>query len=291
MVDNDIVGGGWLELKKNTYSFRKRFSSECTTRCQLEIDVVYSSIISRKPTIDRWSRIAPLRILSFDIECLGRAGHFPDPNEDPVIQIASTLTVHGGKEGDENTTIVPKTDENDDSEVVDLLPTKDAPSRKNVLVLGTCLAIAGAEVKTFSNEKDLLLEFSKLIRKSDPDVITGYNIQNFDIPYIMNRAGKLKILNQFAHLGRILYKESKMKKSTFSSSAYGTRESTETTIHGRIMMDVLQYMYRNQKLSSYSLNAVSAEFLGQQKEDVHHSIIGDLHKGTDEDRRRLAVYW
>jgi len=38
-------------------------------------------------------------------------------------------------------------------------------------------------------------------------------------------------------------------------------------------------MYRNHKLSSYSLNSVSAEFLGQQKEDVHHSIISDLQQG------------
>ena len=74
---------------------------------------------------------------------------------------------------------------------------------------------------------------------------------------------------------------------------------------------MIQYMYRNQKLrfvvskkrslttrtyrqpdtrSSYSLNAVSAEFLGQQKEDVHHSIISDLQQGSDDDRRRLAVY-
>ena len=27
-----------------------------------------------------------------------------------------------------------------------------------------------------------------------------------------------------------------------------------------------------------------------QKEDVHHSIISDLHQGSDDDRRRLAVY-
>jgi len=40
----------------------------------------------------------------------------------------------------------------------------------------------------------------------------------------------------------------------------------ETTIHGRVIFDLLPYMFRNHKLSSYSLNSVSAEFLGQQKE-------------------------
>jgi DNA polymerase delta subunit 1 len=49
-------------------------------------------------------------------------------------------------------------------------------------------------------------------------------------------------------------------------------------------------MQRDYKLSSYSLNSVSAHFLGEQKEDVHHSIISDLQNGNPETRRRLAVY-
>ena len=49
-------------------------------------------------------------------------------------------------------------------------------------------------------------------------------------------------------------------------------------------------LMRDYKLSSYSLNAVCAHFLGEQKEDVHHSIISDLQDGDSETRRRLAVY-
>ena len=76
----------------------------------------------------------------------------------------------------------------------------------------------------------------------------------------------------------------------FQSAAYGRRANIETTIEGRVIFDMLPYMQRNHKLSSYSLNSVCAEFLGQQKEDVHHSIISDLQNGSDEDRHRLAVY-
>lgn len=49
-------------------------------------------------------------------------------------------------------------------------------------------------------------------------------------------------------------------------------------------------MYRDYKLRSYTLNAVSYHFLKQQKEDVHHSIISDLQNGTPDTRRRLATY-
>ena len=59
-------------------------------------------------------------------------------------------------------------------------------------------------------------------------------------------------------------------------SQVGTRESKEINIEGRIQFDVLQILQRDAKLASYSLNAVCAHYLGEQKEDVHHSIISDL---------------
>jgi DNA polymerase delta subunit 1 len=94
----------------------------------------------------------------------------------------------------------------------------------------------------------------------------------------------------FKMWGRIKNQPAKMKDTTFQSAAFGKRNNVETTIDGRVVYDMLPYMQRNVKLSSYSLNSVCAEFLGQQKEDVHHSIISDLQNGSDEDRHRLAVY-
>jgi hypothetical protein len=35
---------------------------------------------------------------------------------------------------------------------------------------------------------------------------------------------------------------------------------------------------------------IHSSHAGEQKEDVHHSIITDLQNGNDETRRRLAVY-
>lgn len=284
MVDNYVVGCNWLEFPAGTYSIRN--SEWKDSLCQYELDIVYTSIISHQPKTARWSRIAPLRIFSFDIECMGRPGHFPDATIDPVIQIACVLNVHGKAEGG------PGVNQNPEGSKAapDLISGNATPSRKTVLVLGTCLPIVGCEVRSFDDERELLLEWSKLMRQCDADIMTGYNIQNFDIPYLMNRAEALGIGHEFNYLGRLKHKKAYMKKSTFESSAFGKRTSVDTVIEGRIMMDVIQYMYRNEKLSSYSLNSVSAEFLEQQKEDVHHSIISVLQKGSDQDRKRLAVY-
>lgn len=161
MVDNNISGANWCELKRGSYTVRNRH----TSTCQVEFDVVFEDVVSHSIKEPRWLRIAPLRILSFDIECMGRRGVFPDPKVDPVIQIANFVTVQGEKKA----------------------------FIRNVFVLGSCLPIVGAEVFSFNSEKELLMAWSKFVRQADPDILTGYNIQNFDIKYLMDRAEALKL--------------------------------------------------------------------------------------------------
>ncbi|KAJ3307302.1 DNA-directed DNA polymerase delta [Kappamyces sp. JEL0829] len=257
MIDAKIQGMSWVELPKGSY--RPRQAGRVST-CQIEVDIHYSDVIAHAPEGD-WSKIAPLRILSFDIECAGRKGVFPEPEIDPVIQIANIITVQG----------------------------ETKPTIQNVFTLDTCGAIVGAQIHSFQKEEELLQKWSEFFVKADPDIIIGYNINGFDFPYLLDRAKALKI-NKFAYLGRIRSIQTQARDTTFSSKAFGTRNSKAINIEGRIQMDVLQLMQRDHKLRSYSLNSVSAHFLGEQKEDVHHSIISDLQNGNEETRRRLAVY-
>lgn len=256
MIDCDIVGGNWIELPPWSYQRSPRNMSYC----QIEVDILYSKLISHTP-VGKYSRMAPFRILSFDIECAGRKGHFPEPNHDPVIQIANLVTSQG----------------------------EDRPFVRNVMTLRSCSPIVGVDVMSFDNEREVLLAWRDLIREVDPDLIIGYNICKFDLPYLIERAETLKI-TEFPFLGRIRNSRVRVKDTSFSSRQYGTRESKEATIEGRVQFDLFQVMQRDYKLSSYSLNSVSAHFLGEQKEDVHHSIISDLYNGNPETRRRLAVY-
>ena len=87
MVDRGIVGGNWLELPPGGYHLRAKKSS----MCQYECDVAFDAVISHAPE-GQFSKLAPFRILSVDIECAGRRGHFPDAEHDPVIQIATMVT-------------------------------------------------------------------------------------------------------------------------------------------------------------------------------------------------------
>jgi DNA polymerase family B, exonuclease domain len=83
-------------------------------------------------TTGAWSKMAPFRILSMDIECQGRKGCFPEPEKDKVIQIATTVQHVGEKE----------------------------PFLRHVLTLSSCSAIPAAQVESFDREEDLLCRFA-----------------------------------------------------------------------------------------------------------------------------------
>ena len=135
----------------------------------------------------------------------------------------------------------------------------------------------------------MLQKWASFVRDCDPDILTGYNINNFDLPYLLNRAKTLRVDN-FSFLGRIINTPSVVKETVLQSKQMGRRENKSINIEGRVTFDLLLVLIRDYKLRSYTLNAVSYHFLGEQKEDVHHSVISDLQAGNAQTRRRLAVY-
>ena len=92
MIDNEIQGCNWVEAPAGAY--HQRSGGAKKTRCDLEIDVVFDSLVSHAPD-GPWAKLAPLRIMATDIECMGRKGHFPEPEKDPVIQISCVVQVQG----------------------------------------------------------------------------------------------------------------------------------------------------------------------------------------------------
>ncbi|XP_064904360.1 LOW QUALITY PROTEIN: DNA polymerase delta catalytic subunit [Columba livia] len=131
--------------------------------------------------------------------------------------------------------------------------------------------------------------WAEFVRLVDPDIVTGYNIQNFDLPYLLRRGEVLQVPS-FAQLGRIRGRRCRIRDAAFQSRQLGRREGKAVPMDGRVVLDLLQVLLREHKLRSYSLNAVSAHFLGEQKEDVAPGIITDLQNGSAVTRRRLAVY-
>jgi DNA polymerase delta subunit 1 len=248
----------WVEIPPKAYKLIPQHERQ--SNCQIEAEVSYRDLIAHKPE-GEWAKMAPLRILSFDIECAGRKGVFPEANQDPVIQIANVVTRYGEKK----------------------------PFVRNVFCLDTTSSIVNTQVLEFEREEDLLIKWRDFLEEVDPDLIIGYNICNFDFPYLLDRANHLKVRG-FDRWTRLPSVRSEAKSASFSSKQMGNRETKATNTNGRLQLDLLQLVQRDHQLRSYTLNSVCAQFLGEQKEDVHHTMITELFNGTPESRRRLAVY-
>ncbi|KAK3374063.1 DNA polymerase family B-domain-containing protein [Lasiosphaeria ovina] len=255
MVDCSIAGMSWVEAPANRY----QIVADRQSNCQIEAQMSYRDLIAHKPT-GEWSKMAPLRVLSFDIECAGRKGIFPEAVHDSVIQIANVVTKYGDKK----------------------------PFIRNVFCLDTTSPIVATQILDFDKEEEMLSAWQKFLEKVDPDIITGYNICNFDFPYLLDRAKHLKVQG-FEYWSRTMVR-SVAKDTNFSSKQMGNRDTKATNTNGRLQLDLLQLIQRDHQLRSYTLNSVCSHFLGEQKEDVHHSMITELFEGTPESRRRLALY-
>lgn len=68
--------------------------------------------------------------------------------------------------------------------------------------MNTCSNIVGSQVLSFDNETKMLEAWRAFVEKVDPDLVIGYNIANFDLPYLLDRATALKS-TKFPYLGRL----------------------------------------------------------------------------------------
>jgi DNA polymerase elongation subunit (family B) len=119
----------------------------------------------------------------------------------------------------------------------------------------------GTRLLQFKTEADLLIGFTKLVRKKKPNVIMGYNILGFDIPYMIKRQEKQGCGREFTTMGFNAFSPAIQRKIKWSSSAYGSQEFEYLDAEGIIFVDLLPLVQRDYKLDNYKLKTVSEHFL------------------------------
>ena len=62
--------------------------------------------------------------------------------------------------------------------------------------------IENSEIICCTTEREVLLQWTKLIQKEDPDIIIGYNIFGFDYEFMFRRACETNCVASFLKLSR-----------------------------------------------------------------------------------------
>lgn len=199
------------------------------------------------------ARWAPFRLLVFDMECLPKAdGGFPEAAEDPIIQISVVMDYDmlQGRVA-----------------VCHLWTWRPTP----LLVAIDEFDPSGCAMHVLPDERAMLADFVHFVRTQDPDVLSGWNIQGFDLPYLLERCDRLGAL---CHLGR-----GGLPMRVLSRGG--------VAVPGRVVADMLPMWRAQHRERSYKLDAVAARHLGASKAPVHYS---DMRRLWDEDRGPLATY-
>ena len=161
------------------------------------------------------------------------------------------------------------------------------PYLNHCIVLNSCdkMPVANSEIETYETEQDVLLAWSKLVQRENPDIIIGYNIFSFDYEFMFRRSQELSCVHEFLKLSRnndevcatLDYKNPGKIDIDRSSTtlASGTYELAIIKMNGRLQVDMLNWFRRTENLTSYKLDYVGGHFIGDDVKTLLHECRDD----------------
>ena len=165
------------------------------------------------------------------------------------------------------------------------------PYLNHCLVVGSCDKVPNVEIECTETEQELLIKWTELIQREDPDIIIGYNIFGFDYEFMFRRAQETYCEREFLLLSRkineICAKENREKpgelnlehtKIQIASGEYDLRFAKMT---GRLQIDMYAYFRRDFNLSSYKLDDVAGQFISDSVKYVSNSTHPELGDVTE----------
>jgi DNA polymerase I len=223
----------YLSKPGDIYDIRDRFShfeADVPYVMRFLIDSGIKSGVSAPSSICDYKDLKPVdlnlpaRVCILDVECDDSRG-FPDSLKDQIF----CITCYDSFEK-KYTTFVTAT------KPIDMTPRDNGCFNPDV-----------HDVVVYKDEKSLLIDLASYIKELDFDIITGWNSNGFDLPYILTRLDRLGISRE--NISRL------------------RGNSQRIEIRGRQLFDLLDG-YRRMHLGeqpSYRLDAIAFAEVGQQK--------------------------
>tara|TARA_Y100001963_G_scaffold92737_1_gene127637 strand:+ start:5945 stop:8446 length:2502 start_codon:yes stop_codon:yes gene_type:complete len=232
------------EKRFDSISKAKHFYSEYSTIPEYKIFGMnrynYQYIADTYRDDMRWNKDY-IKIFTLDIETECESG-FPDPDTAKENIICITVKNHSNKQ-------------------ILTWGSGDFISKKSNVTYIKC-----------QNEKHLLLEFLKFWCKNHPDIVTGWNVKFFDIPYLMNRM-------RFIFDNDTINKFSPWNYVNADRIQLGQKNQQYWNILGVSILDYFdlykKFTYTRQE--SYKLNYIAKVELGEEKLDNPYETFKDFY--------------
>ena len=239
-----LDGTNLKEKRFDSISKAKHFYSEYSTIPEYKIFGMnrynYQYIADTYRDEVRWNKDY-IKIFTLDIETECEGG-FPDPDTAKEKVICITIKNHSNKQ-------------------IITWGTGDFISKKTNVTYIKC-----------QNEKHLLMEFLKFWCKNHPDILTGWNVKFFDLPYLMNRM-------RFMFDNDTINKMSPWNYVNADRIQLGQKNQQYWNILGVSILDYFdlykKFTYVRQE--SYKLNYIAKVELGEEKLENPYETFKDFY--------------
>ena len=158
----------------------------------------------------------------------------------------------------------------------------EEPYMNHCVVCNTCAhlpQVKNSVIESYPTEREVLLAWTDLIQKEDPDIVIGYNIFGFDYQFMYLRAKELGCVNGFLQLSRnkrevCLKKDWRTGKEGLEENtlfiASGQHDLKFVNMTGRLQVDLYNYLRRDYQLIKYKLDYVAGYFIGDSVKKIEH---------------------
>jgi len=284
MVDHQLPACSWMNVSNQSPA------NPTTTSCDVEYTCSPSDVT---PCADPPIPMAPFRVSSYDIEAMPYVNpetgecEFPDPTRDCITTIGVTSFNMVDMEMIQTVFMLELEGQDQCSKLPMLSPDMQTDAYDSAVT----------NVHSYLDEFEMLRGFSEFIRRYDPDIITGYNVLNFDNVYLIQRIEALCPNHHGPYCSRCskartfsrINRPTTLKKRYTHTNQRGGQETWEAWIEGRDWMDLYRVVMTDHKLRSYKLDNVCSELLGTKKIHIAYDDI-PKHQKTPAGRVFLAQY-
>lgn len=194
-----------------------RYCTDDDIYLENHIPFINRSMIDNPEWISKFANDKDLRIICFDAEMRNDGKTFPIPSRNPIAGIGYKCSV-----GLKNIGLGSGAGEIESDDIITMWS-----NRKN-------------------GDDDVVTDFLKVVDKFDPDMIVGFNSNNFDLRYIRDRCtiNKINFANYIARSTDVMDPVQFLERTNQASR----KKYTEVRIEGRISYDLFYPVLRDQSM-------------------------------------------
>ncbi|TNM94632.1 hypothetical protein fugu_017391 [Takifugu bimaculatus] len=196
-----------------------------------------------------------LTLMGMELHARTRRDLEPDPEFDPICALFYCISSDASLPDTIGTQLTGAIVINGDHQGHDRGPRRAAP----LLVRS---GVSGLQVTYVTNEKELFQELVTIMRRFDPDILVGYEVQMRSWGYLVQRAAVLGV-GLCQQLSRVPGDNSENRFAA-DQDEYGADTMTEIHIVGRITLNLWRVMKTEVTLNNYNFENVAFHVLHQR---------------------------